>query len=508
MLETPRICELHVEHTLKEDRWSRVVLCARGGRPFVLKLTRLDDAPALHGDPASASSAQRAQREAELLSCRELRDLPWVVASHGWISTKAVMALLLEFLPGGNLASLMDRTGALGHEAARFYIAQAVLALEALHAHGIAHRDVKPENLCLRASGHCALVDFGFARRFEPAKPERGMSLAADGCERSYSLLGTPEYLAPELFLREGHTPSADLWALGVTLYETLVYAMPYGGEETHDVYRAALEGLPHFPQSDFIVSPRARDLVSSAQGPGRCSHAWSLAIPPLISSLISSFTSTIHVRGAPASPCLPGTHSPSAVSPPNHAPPPLFPPLPLFSQISSLLSRQPAARPRPTDLLRHPFFDAGGFPNGQALDVAALRLGRVAPPVVPRLRSPLDVSHFAPSCDEASLELSSEISISERSSSAKGAPSVMGAPSAMGAARGSLAGRRARPSADAGRAAAPLLEDLVEELCTADARHSRCGFCREEAQVLGTSLPEGKQGRPARPRAAQCAVS
>eukprot|EP00962_Isochrysis_galbana_P057149 scaffold29383_cov102-Isochrysis_galbana.AAC.5 len=246
----------------------------------------LEDATAPHGAPASASSARRAQREAELLSCRELRGLPWVVASYGWISTPAVMALLLEFLPGGSLASLMDRNGALGHEAARFYIAQASLALEALHEHGIAHRDVKPANLCLRASGHCALVDFGFARRFEPTGPEGGASSAAGRCERSYSLLGTPEYLAPELFLREGHGMEVDLWALGVTLYEALVYAMPYWGEEMHDIYSGALEGLPHFPQSEFLVSRHARDLVSSAQRakavqPSRLGLPSTLPAPP-----------------------------------------------------------------------------------------------------------------------------------------------------------------------------------------------------------------------------------
>jgi len=169
----PRICHLKLEHTLHESQASRVVLCSCDGRPYVVKMTRLadDDAPQICGRPACASSAQRARREAELLC--ELRDVPSVIVSHGWISTARVGALLLDYLPGGSLASIMGRNGALGHQSARFYIAQVALALEALHQRRVAHRDIKPDNVCISASGHSVLVDFGFARRFEVRRDTR-----------------------------------------------------------------------------------------------------------------------------------------------------------------------------------------------------------------------------------------------------------------------------------------------------------------------------------------------
>lgn len=258
----PRLCELRAEHTLSQAGPSRLVLCSYGGKPFVLKLVRLcARAPTIDGAAAGSGSAEWAQREAYVLALAGVRATPWVVALHGCLSTPTTRALLLEYLPGGNLSSLMNRQGALGHDMARFYIAETALGLEALHALAVAHRDVKPDNICIRASGHCALVDFGFSRCFGPITD--GPSVERH-LERSFSLLGTPAYLAPEIFLREGHGPAVDLWALGVTLYELLVDAMPFGGEETSDLYHAALHDEPHFPQSQFIVSSHARELVGT----------------------------------------------------------------------------------------------------------------------------------------------------------------------------------------------------------------------------------------------------
>ena len=120
---------------------SRVLLCrGAGGAPLVLKATRLDDPP----------TAERARREITLAA----RDCgPFVVRSLGWLSTPSEVYLRMDYAPGGDVELLIDREGSLSPSAARFYAGCLALALEALHALGVLHRDVKPGNLVI--GGEC-----------------------------------------------------------------------------------------------------------------------------------------------------------------------------------------------------------------------------------------------------------------------------------------------------------------------------------------------------------------
>ena len=108
------------------------------------------------------------------------------------------------------------------------------------------YRDLKPENLLLDAGGHLKVADFGFAK----ALPRGG---------RTYTLCGTPDYLAPEVILNKGHGPAVDGWSLGVLIYEMLAGAPPFVEADVGATYRRAVEGRfavpPHF-------SAAARDLV------------------------------------------------------------------------------------------------------------------------------------------------------------------------------------------------------------------------------------------------------
>ena len=228
---------------------SRVILCSQGeGQPpLVLKATRLDAAdaaaPAAAPDGGAYSTlAERVRREIELSS---LSLGPFVVSSHGWLSVSPHACLLLDYLPGGDLDLLVDRNGPLGPQSARFYVGCAALGLEALHARGIAHRDIKPENLCIDAAGYAVIADLGFARRLPPG--DNG---------RACTLLGTPEYLSPEVFLGEGHGTPSDLWALGATLYTLLLSAHPYGGQTTDEVYAAALRVRQAAAVANTVVGP------------------------------------------------------------------------------------------------------------------------------------------------------------------------------------------------------------------------------------------------------------
>ena len=94
----------------------------------------------------------------------------------------------MEYLPGGDLLSLMMRNGAFEESLAKFYLAEMTMALNALHLLGFVHRDIKPENILLDRFGHLKLADFGSAT-----------ALNKDGNAVSFSPVGTPEYIAPEL---------------------------------------------------------------------------------------------------------------------------------------------------------------------------------------------------------------------------------------------------------------------------------------------------------------------
>lgn len=139
--------------------------------------------------------------------------------------------MLLDYVPGGELFSYLRKLRRFDERVARFYGAEIVLVLEYLHEAqgGVAYRDLKPENLLLDADGHIKLVDFGFAKR-----------LGHDGENpvETYTLCGTPEYLAPEVIHNKGHTTAVDWWALGILLYEFLTGYPPFWHQNPMEIYK------------------------------------------------------------------------------------------------------------------------------------------------------------------------------------------------------------------------------------------------------------------------------
>jgi len=143
---------------------------------------------------------------------------------------------LTEFLGGGDLFYAIREIGDLSKPQVHFYSASIALALEHLHGHGIMYRDLKPENVMLSEHGHCKLTDFGCCKKGT----------------RSNTIVGTPEYLAPEVILGKGYTYSVDWWALGVMLHEFIVGPLPFGREtdDQLELFREILEAPLEFPRS------------------------------------------------------------------------------------------------------------------------------------------------------------------------------------------------------------------------------------------------------------------
>merc|ERR1712166_660281 len=117
-----------------------------------------------------------------------------------------------EFVSGGELFSHLRRAGRFTNDTGKFFAASIILALQHLHALDIIYRDMKPENLLLDEFGYLKITDFGFAKKVE---------------DRTWTLCGTPEYLAPEIIQSKGHGKAVDWWALGILVYEMLAGSSP-----------------------------------------------------------------------------------------------------------------------------------------------------------------------------------------------------------------------------------------------------------------------------------------
>ncbi|KAJ1630653.1 camp-dependent protein kinase catalytic subunit 1 [Pavlovales sp. CCMP2436] len=160
----------------------------------------------------------------------------FITGKVGSFQTPHHLFLVLELAPGGDVYDLLgEKGGRFGLGDARALTAQLVMALDYLHTRSIVHRDVKLENLLLSADGTLKLTDFGFAKRIQ---------------YRTFTLCGTPEYLAPEIILNKGYNKGVDYWALGIVLFEMLAGDSPFVGADHMATYKNILHGKLRFPSS------------------------------------------------------------------------------------------------------------------------------------------------------------------------------------------------------------------------------------------------------------------
>ena len=142
---------------------------------------------------------------------------PFVVKLHYAFQSAHTLYFVTDFLNGGEIFFHLCQDIRFSEERARFYAAEIVLALEHLHKHLIIYRDLKPENVLLDSQGHLKLTDFGLSKIKQPT----------DGAMTN-TFCGTPEYLAPEVILANGHSYGVDLWSLGMLLYEMISGINPF----------------------------------------------------------------------------------------------------------------------------------------------------------------------------------------------------------------------------------------------------------------------------------------
>eukprot|EP01097_Dermamoeba_algensis_P000010 TRINITY_DN1003_c0_g2_i1.p1 TRINITY_DN1003_c0_g2~~TRINITY_DN1003_c0_g2_i1.p1 ORF type:complete len:702 (+),score=214.46 TRINITY_DN1003_c0_g2_i1:95-2200(+) len=173
-------------------------------------------------------------------------NFPFIVRMYNSFQDAGNLYLLLDFAGGGEMFYWLRNLGRFSVEVCRFYASEVVLALEYIHSLNVAYRDLKPENLLLDRTGHIKLVDFGFAKK-------------VDAGSKTFTLCGTPEYLAPEIIQKKGHGRAVDWWALGILIYEMLAGFSPFFDDNQYVIYEKILSGRIHFPSFFDAVT---KDLI------------------------------------------------------------------------------------------------------------------------------------------------------------------------------------------------------------------------------------------------------
>ncbi|MES1915893.1 MAG: hypothetical protein MHM6MM_007777, partial [Cercozoa sp. M6MM] len=218
-----------------------------------------------------------------------LADNPWLVRLLYSFQDDEYLYLVMEFLQGGDLMTILMKYDILTEEQTRFFIAETALAIQSVHELGYIHRDLKPDNVLLDNRGHVKLSDFGLCKACE--RPDTSIAdqyhLVAEEASQNtstedvgptttgarppahsrrmlaYSTVGTPDYIAPEVFAQTGYGKECDWWSLGVIMYECLMGYPPFYADDPMSTCRNIVrwrQTLKFDPQ--IAISPDAMDLI------------------------------------------------------------------------------------------------------------------------------------------------------------------------------------------------------------------------------------------------------
>ncbi|EOD46893.1 CAMP-dependent protein kinase [Neofusicoccum parvum] len=170
---------------------------------------------------------------------------PFLITLWGTFQDSKNLYMVMDFVEGGELFSLLRKSQRFPNPVAKFYAAEVTLALDYLHSQDIIYRDLKPENLLLDRHGHLKITDFGFAKEVP---------------DITWTLCGTPDYLAPEVVASKGYNKSVDWWSLGILIFEMLCGFTPFwDGGSPMKIYENILKGRVKYPP---YVHPDAQDLL------------------------------------------------------------------------------------------------------------------------------------------------------------------------------------------------------------------------------------------------------
>ena len=176
-------------------------------------------------------------------------DHPFIMKLVRYYEEEYKIFFLTELVKGDDLFNALNYLNILDKTQGMFYFGSLLLITEYLHLRNILYRDFKPENIMIDETGYLKLIDFGAAKIIK---------------DRTYTIIGTPSYTAPEVYIGEGYSYTSDYWSLGVCLYEFLCGDLPFGGDndmpDPLEVYKRILSGRLEFPP--FFRDEEGKDLM------------------------------------------------------------------------------------------------------------------------------------------------------------------------------------------------------------------------------------------------------
>ena len=219
---------------------------------------------------------------------------PFIVNLLSSFQDSKYLYLEMEYLPGGDLMSQLIKKDIFSENEARFYCAEIISAIEYIHNNNCIHRDIKPDNILIGKDGHIKLSDFGLSKQFDKRiniysqnktidnntserfyydefmkSPSNTKALSALSKMRrkrilAFSTVGTPDYIAPEVFGDKGYGPEVDWWSLGTILFEMVIGYPPFYSENSKETCKKILNWKKYlkFP-SNVKVSEDVKDLMS-----------------------------------------------------------------------------------------------------------------------------------------------------------------------------------------------------------------------------------------------------
>lgn len=231
------LADFQIMRTLGTGSFGRVhlVRSVHNGRYYAIKVLKKSQV-------VKMKQVEHTNDERRML---KLVEHPFLIRMWGTFQDSKNLFMVMDYIEGGELFSLLRKSQRFPNPVAKFYAAEVILALEYLHGHDIIYRDLKPENILLDRNGHIKITDFGFAKEVSTV---------------TWTLCGTPDYIAPEVITTKPYNKSVDWWSLGVLIYEMLAGYTPFYDSVPMKTYEKILSGKLVFPS---FFSPEVIDLLS-----------------------------------------------------------------------------------------------------------------------------------------------------------------------------------------------------------------------------------------------------
>ncbi|KAH1020334.1 hypothetical protein HUJ04_010013 [Dendroctonus ponderosae] len=227
--------------TLGAGSFGMVVLCRdkRDKNIYALKLMEKSNI---------IKTRQLVHTGAEIKLMKNLK-FPFFIDMHGFFMDNVYVGICMSFANGGDMFTHLREQKKFDESMSKFYGAQVILAFEYLHHLGVIYRDLKPENILLDLQGYLRVTDLGFCKKIDNT--------------RTYTLCGTPEYLAPEIILSQGYNKSVDYWSYGVLLFEMNAGYAPFYAKDPMRLYGLLKNGVKDIKGHDWFKNTDFDQLLS-----------------------------------------------------------------------------------------------------------------------------------------------------------------------------------------------------------------------------------------------------